>query len=246
MSGFKWITYAVGFTFLLLFLSIIFFLPFKGLLKELLSEETIFALKLSLVTASVSTAVVVILAIPTAYGLARLEFPLKGAIKILIDLPMFFPELLIGLLLLLLFSNLLKLQIAFTTTAVILAEIAVSLPFAVKILYTTFQGIDRRYELVARSLGYKPIEVFFKVSLPLAKGGVLASLLVAFARSFGAFGAVLIFAGGVYMKTETLPVGIFLNISYGNLERATLMGFLLMAVSLITLILFEALTQKRD
>ncbi len=241
----KALPYAVGITFFFLFGSILLFLPYGDFLKELLSEEFLYALRLTIFTALVSTAVVMSVSIPTAYGLARSDFPLKGLIKVLIDLPMFFPELLMGLLLLLFFSNLLKVQIAFTTAAVVLAEIFVSLPFAVKILYTTFVGIDKRYELVARSLGYKPIEVFFKVVLPMAKDGLLAALVVAFARSFGAFGAVLIFAGGVYMKTETLPVGIFLNISYGNIERASLMGFLLMVVSFLTLFTFERLTSRR-
>ncbi len=238
---------AVGFLFFLLFASILFALP-KGenLFRELLEEEFLYAIFLTVGTSIVSTAVVMLLSIPTAYGLARLDFPLKNLVKLLVDLPLFFPELLLGLLLLLLFSDLLKVQIAFTTAAVVIAQIAVAFPFAVKVLYTAFSEIDPRYELVARSLGYRPVEVFFKVTLPMAKGGLLAALLVAFARSFGAFGAVLIFAGGVYMKTETLPVGIFLNISYGNIERAALMGFLLMAVSLITLLLFEKFTRFRQ
>ena len=245
MRRLKFLIHTEGLLLVLLFGSILFSLPYGDLLKELLSAEFLYALRLTVLTALISTAVVMVFAIPTAYGLARFEFPLKGFIKILIDLPMFFPELLMGLLLLLFFSNLLKVNIAFTTTAVVLAEIAVSFPFAVKVLYTTFSGIDKRYELVARSLGYRPLEVFFKVTLPMAKEGLLASLIVAFARSFGAFGAVLIFAGGVYMKTETLPVGIFLNISYGNIERASLMGFLLMAVSFLTLFTFERFTSRR-
>jgi len=104
--------------------------------------------------------------------------------------------------------------------------------------------VDYRLESVARSLGYRPAETFFKVTLPLAKVGLLSAVVVAFARSFGAFGAVLVFAGGVYMKTETLPVGIFLNISYVNLERATVMGLILMLVSLLCLILFETFAGK--
>ena len=242
----KTLLLAVGLLFLLLFVSILFALPEgENLLRELLSEEFLYAIFLTVGTSIVSTAVVMLLAVPTAYGLVRLDFPLKSLVKLLVDLPLFFPELLLGLLLLLLFSNLLKLQIAFTAGAVVLAQIAVAFPFAVKVLHTAFTEIDHRYELVARSLGYRPFEVFFKVTLPMAKGGLLAALLVAFARSFGAFGAVLIFAGGVYMKTETLPVGIFLNISYGNIERAALMGLLLMAVSLMTLLIFEWSTARK-
>lgn len=247
------ITYFVGFLFLLAFLSLFLSIEPSKVFKEFFSKEVLFALKLTLETSIISTVVVMLLAVPTAYSLARFNTPLRGFLKILIDLPMFFPELLIGLLLLLLFSDTfggilksLNLQVVFTEKAVLLAEIFVSLPFAVKILYTTFSGIDKRYEMVARSLGYTPFETFLKVSLPMAKHGLISALVVAFARSFGAFGAVLVFAGGVYMKTETLPVGIFLNISYGNIERATVMGIVLMVVSLLTLVLFELCKPKGE
>ncbi len=247
------ITYGVGFLFFITFLSLFLSVNPLEVFKELFTREVGFALWLTLWTSLISTLVVMALAVPTAYGLARFEFPLKGILKILIDLPMFFPELLIGLLLLVLFSDTLSgvlktlnLQVVFTKKAVLLAEVFVSLPFAVKILYTTFLGIDKRYEFVARSLGYTPLETFFRVVLPMARHGLLSALVVAFARSFGAFGAVLVFAGGVYMKTETLPVGIFLNISYGNIERATVMGIVLMLVSFLTLVLFERLKPQGE
>jgi molybdate transport system permease protein len=250
---FATLTYLVGFLFLLAFLSLFLSIePSEGF-KEFFSAEVLFALKLTLWTSIVSTAIVMLLAIPTSYSFARFKFPFKDALKILIDLPMFFPELLIGLLLLLLFSDTfegffkkLHIQVVFTEKAILLAEIFVALPFAVKILYTTFLEIDKRYESVARSLGYTPFETFFKVSLPMAKHGLISALVVAFARSFGAFGAVLIFAGGVYMKTETLPIGIFLNISYGNLDRAIVMGIVLVLVSLLTLVIFEFFKPKTE
>ena len=233
---------AVGVFFTLLLASILFSLNWGNLLNHLLSEEVIYSVKLSLVTSLISTAVVVPLSVLTAYALARFNFPLKRFLKVVLDLPMFFPELLIGLLLLLSVGKIKG--IVFTPYAVVLAQICVSLPFVVKVLYTAFSQVDYRLESVARSLGYRPAETFFKVTLPLAKVGLLSAVVVAFARSFGAFGAVLVFAGGVYMKTETLPVGIFLNISYGNLERATVMGLILMLVSLLCLILFETLAGK--
>ncbi|RTZ60623.1 MAG: molybdate ABC transporter permease subunit [Gammaproteobacteria bacterium] len=233
---------AVGFFFTLLLASILFSVNWENFLDQLLSEEVIYSVKLSLVTSLVSTAVVLPLSVFTAYALVRFNFPLKRFLKVVLDLPMFFPELLIGLLLLLSLGRFKG--IVFTPYAVVLAQISVSLPFAVKVLYTSFSQVDYRLEMVARSLGYSFAETFLKVTLPIAKVGLLSALVVAFARSFGAFGAVLVFAGGVYMKTETLPVGIFLNISYGNLERATVMGLILMAVSLACLLLFETFAGK--
>ncbi len=240
--------YLLGFS---LFLSLaVFFLSLEPseFLKLLIDFEVLSALKLSVWTSLLSTLLVLVLAVPAAYALARYEFPLKRFAKVLIDLPMAFPELLVGFLLLVLFSNLLtplleklNFEVVFTPKAVLLAEIAVSLPFAVKVLYTAFTSVDLRLEVVARSLGYAPLEVFFKVSLPAARRGLAAAVAVTFARSFGAFGAVLVFAGGVRLKTETLPVGIFLNISYGELEKAIAMGLVLIAVSLGVLLLLEYL-----
>ena len=246
---FLFISYLVGFILLLLFLDFVAYYPPKVLIEEFLTEEVLHALFLSFWTAMVSTAVSLLIALPLGYSLARYKFPLRGFISILIDLPMFFPELLTGFLLLVLFSNLLsfaKDTFVFTPYGVVLAEISVSLPFAVKVLYSSFSQIDKRYEFVARSLGYTPFEVFLKVTLPMAKVGLISSVVVSFARSFGAFGAVLIFAGGVYMKTETLPVGIFLNISYGNIKRAVAMGLILLLFSLLTLLVFEFLKPKAE
>jgi len=237
-------TYLVGVLFLTSFLSFVFSISPQKLVSEFLSPEVLFALKLTLLTATVSTLVVLPLGVILGYSLARFEFPFKKLLKVTVDLPMAFPELLVGFLLLMLFSGLLKpftefFNPIFSPSGVILAETAVSLPFVSRILYTTFKQIDPRYEMVARSLGYSWREAFLKVSLPMARGGLISATVVGFARSFGAFGAVLIFGGGVYMKTETLPVGIFLNISYGNLDRAIAMGTVLMLVSFATVWIIE-------
>jgi len=244
-------TYLVGTFFLLTFLSFVFSISPQKLVKEFFSQEGLFALKFTLVTALIATFITLPLAVILGYSLARFQFPFKKLLKVTVDLPMAFPELLTGFLLLIMFSGLLKPLTAifnpvFSPSGVVLAEIAVSLPFASRIVYTTFKQIDKRYEMVARSLGYSFAETFLKVSLPMAKGGLISATVVTFARSFGAFGAVLILGGGVYMKTETLPVGIFLNISYGNLDRAVAMGVVLMAVSFITVWLIELFQKEGE
>ncbi len=241
--------YLLGGFLLISFLGFILSVSPKVLLRELLSDEVLFAVKLTLTTSSVATLIVVPLSVVVAYSLARFEYPLLRLVKVVVDLPMAFPELLVGFLLLVLFSDLLDpvlgdLSPVFTPAGVVIAQMAVALPFAVRVLYTGFVQLDPRYEMVARSLGYGPFETFLKVSLPMVKAALLSALVVAFARSFGAFGAVLIFGGGVHMKTETLPVGIYLNLSYGNLERAVAMGALLMAVSFLTVLLLELFQKK--
>ncbi len=247
------ISYAVLSVLLVSLLKFLLFIPPSEFLKELSDPEVSFAVKLSLVTGFISTAVVMLFSLPVAYALARYSFPLRRVLSLLLDLPIAFPEILVGLLLLTLFSgfpqrllNLLGLEINFSPLGVVIAQIAVAFPYTVKILFTALERLDPRYEQVARSLGYTPFETFLKVVIPMLKGALVAAATVAFARAFGAFGAVLIFAGGVRMKTETLPIGVFLNLSYGDLNKAIAMGGILIAVAFLTIVVVELLSPKEN
>ncbi len=92
---------------------------------------------------------------------------------------------------------------------------------------------------MSRSLGYSQWETFCRVSVPLARSGLLAATIIAFARSIGTFGTVLILAGGSYMKTEILPITLYLNVSYGNMSMAITSGIVLVAVSFLAILVFE-------
>jgi molybdate transport system permease protein len=188
-----------------------------------------------------------LLSIPIGYALSRHSFPGKSIIKSILDLPMAFPELVLGLALLLLFGQSFigktledfGIKIVFTKLGIVVAQFFTALPYAVRVIYSTFEEINPRYELVSRSLGYGELETFFNVSLPLAKNGLFASTIITFARCMGAFGAVLILAGGSYMNTEILPITLYLNISYGNLGMAITSGILLIVISFIAILVFE-------
>jgi molybdate transport system permease protein len=235
---------------MLLVLSIasLFFVPdLADVWENLWSEEMRFSLKLSLFTGVISTLLVMLLALPIGYALSRFNFPLKGFVKTILDLPVAFPELVLGLCLLLLFGNtfigdILKkigLNFVFTKQGIVVAQFFTALPYASRIMKSTFDYINPRLEFVSRSLGYSQMETFFNVSLPLAKNGVLASTVISFARCIGTFGTVLILAGGTYMKTEVLPMTLYLNISYGNMGMALTSGILLTVVSFIAIYFFE-------
>ena len=237
------------FTFLL-FLAIasLFLVPNPSeILSALKTEEMIYSLKLSILTSSISTFLVMLLSIPIGYALSRHSFPGKSIVKSILDLPMAFPELVLGLALLLLFGQSFigkslesfGIKIVFTKLGIVVAQFFTALPYAVRVIYSTFEEINPRYELVSRSLGYGELETFFNVSLPLAKNGLLASTIITFARCMGAFGAVLILAGGSYMNTEILPITLYLNISYGNLGMAITSGILLIVISFIAILVFE-------
>lgn len=220
---------------------------FKDVWQNLWCEEMRYSLKLSMVTGIISTVIVMIFALPIGYTLSRFEFFGKGFTKTIIDLPVAFPELVLGLCLLLLFGNsfvgtfleFIGLKFVFTKQGVVAAQVFTSLPYASRIMKSTFDYINPRLEFVSRSLGYSMFQTFIRVSLPLAKNGILASTVISFARCIGTFGTVLILAGGSYMKTEVLPVTLYLNISYGNMGMALTSGIVLMAVSFIAIYIFE-------
>lgn len=213
----------------------------------LLSEEMLFSLKLTLWTSLLSTFLVLIVSVPTGYSLSRIDFFGKSMVKAVIDLPIAFPELVLGLCLLLLFGNTeirrilgaAGLDFVFTKQGVVIAQFFTALPYAVRIIKSTFDYIDPRLEFVSRSLGYSMFETFIRVSLPLSKSGLLAATIIAFARSIGTFGTVLILAGGSYMQTEILPITLYLNVSYGNMPMAITSGIVLVVVSFIAILFFE-------
>jgi len=236
--------------FIFLAVATLFFVPsLHEIVEALKSRELLFSLKLSIVTSITATFFVILLGVPIGYALSRFDFPGKSAVKSILDLPMAFPELVLGLALLLLFGNTVigrwlsyvGINVVFTKLGIVVAQFFTALPFTVRVIYTTFEGISPRYELVARSLGYSEFETFRKVTLPMARDGLFASAIISFARSMGAFGAVLILAGGSYMKTETLPITLYLNLSYGNLGMAITSGMVLVVVSFVAILIFERL-----
>jgi len=214
---------------------------------NLFSAEMVFSLKLSLWTGAISAILVMLFALPVGYTLSRFEFWGKGLVKAVVDLPVAFPELVLGLCLLLVFGNTfigkilnsLGVNFVFTKAGVVAAQFFTALPYAIRIMKSTFDYINPRMEFVSRSLGYSRCETFLNVSIPLAKNGIMAASVISFARCIGTFGTVLILAGGSFMQTETLPITLYLNISYGNMGMALTSGILLVVVSFVAIFIFE-------
>jgi molybdate transport system permease protein len=165
---------------------------------------------------------------------------------------MAFPEIVLGIALLMIFGNRflgnildgLGIQVIFTTTGIIIAQFFVALPYAVRILYSTFNYVNPRYEFVSRSLGYGEFETLINITLPLAKGGIFASSVVSLARCIGTFAAVLLVGGGTYLKTETLPITIYYNLSLGNIDTAITAGILLVLISFVAIFVLERYAQE--
>ncbi|MGB8453890.1 MAG: ABC transporter permease [Anaerocolumna sp.] len=215
------------------------------------SREVIFAIRLSLYTASVSTVICIILAVPTAYALTKTNMPLKRFSQILLELPLSLPYLVLGLSLLLIFSSdygkwlrSIGFKVVFSKKGIIMAHILVNLPFVIRIVKNAFQEVDVRLELMARILGATKAQSFWTVTLPLSKNTVIGVVILAWSRALGEFGATLMLVGTTRMKTETLPASIYLNIATGDMGAAMASAVILLFISAISLLLTNALDKK--
>lgn len=250
-SKFEWLFIVITAIITLLFFVVIFSMflipTFDGFIKSLTSSQMLFAIGLTLSTSSVSALLVVLSCIPMAYTLSRYHFKLKWLFKIILDMPMAFPEIVIGIALLMFLGNYgigqyldaLGIKLVFNSIAIIIAQYFVALPYAIKMLYSTFDYIDTRYEFVSRSLGYSESDTFFNITLPLAKQGLFATIIITIARCIGTFAAVLFVGGGILMKTETLAIAMYLNLSTGDIDMAITAGILLVIISFITIAVME-------
>ncbi|QCQ93024.1 ABC transporter permease [Rhodococcus sp. SGAir0479] len=184
------------------------------------SESSLAALALSVKTASVSTLLCLLLGVPMALVSARCTFPGLAALRALVLLPLVLPPVVGGLALLYTFGRhgligrhleVAGIHIAFSTTAVVLAQTFVALPFLVISLEGALRTAGRRYEAVAATLGARPTTVLRRVTVPLVLPGLISGAVLAFARALGEFGATLTFAGSLQGVTRTLPLEIYLQ-----------------------------------
>ena len=219
----------------------------EALLESLLSSEILFAIRLSLITSVTSTLICIIVSVPAAYALARYNFRGKNILNTVLDMPLALPPLVAGVGLLILFGttsfgNALAeagIKFVFTPQGIILAQFFVNMPFMFRVLRSTFQGINPRYEYVAYTLGSSETEAFWRVTLPMSKNGLMAGSIITWCRGIGEFGAALMVAGATRMQTETLPISLYLNMSCGELPLAIAAATILIVISLVSLFIFE-------
>ncbi|WP_425003884.1 ABC transporter permease [Mycolicibacterium sp. S3B2] len=203
------------------------------------SESSRAALLLSLRTATASTAVCIVLGVPMALALSRGGFPGRPVLRALVLLPLVLPPVVGGIALLYTFGRqgligqyleVLRVQIAFSTTAVIVAQAFVSLPFLVVSLEGALRSAGTGYEQVAATLGARPTTVLRTVTMPLVLPGLVSGAVLAFARSLGEFGATLTFAGSLQGVTRTLPLEIYLQ-RETDADAAVALSLLLIVVA---------------
>jgi len=220
-----------------------------GSFREALGTPAILAaMKLSLITSGASLLLVVLFAVPVGYALSRYRFPCHVVVETLVDLPIVLPPLVIGVSLLVFFNTPvgrfiegLGLRFVYTVPGIILCQFLVSASYGIRAASAAFGSVDRRLEQVALTLGCTQGGAFRRVSLPLARSGIVAGAIMAWARAVGVFGPLMIFAGSVRFKTEVMPTTIFLELSIGRIEVALAVALVMTLMATIALIAIHAL-----
>jgi molybdate transport system permease protein len=248
---FLWALAILGGGYLVLILAMVganfLFLTGEGL-DGLASPEIRFAIWFSLVTSSVSALVSTLIAVPIGYLMSRTRFFGKRLVDAILDIPIVLPPLVIGLSLLILFQTRLGrafedhvFPVTYHRVSVVVAQVAVAAAFAVRAMKIAFDQITPRSEQVAMTLGCTRAQAFFRVVLPEARRGILAAFAIAWARSFGEFGPVLVFAGATRGKTEVLSTTVFLELSVGRLNAAVAVSLFMVVVAMGVLLVLRFL-----
>jgi molybdate transport system permease protein len=201
-----------------------------------------YSIWLSMLSCTLSALFSLLVAVPMGYLLSRFRFRGRQLLDAILDIPIVLPPLVVGLSLLILFQfapSSWARTIVYQVPAVILAQFAVACAFAVRTMKATFDHIDPRCEQVAISLGCSRFQAFGSVVLPEADRGMMTAFTLAWARSLGEFGPLLIFAGATRMKTEVLSTSVFLEMNVGNVSAAVAVSMIMVAAAVVVLILMR-------
>ncbi len=219
------------------------FTSLSDIVRAIASAEIRYALRLSLLSCTLTSLLCLWIAIPAGYVLSRYRFPGRNLVDAVLDIPIVLPPLVLGLALLILFNNTLLgraveriMPVTFAVPSVVLAQFSVACAFAVRTMRVTFDQIDPRNERVALTLGCSRWQAFWMVAMPEARRGIFTAATLAWARSLGEFGPILVFSGATRMRTEVLPTSVFLELSTGNIEAAAAVSLMMVVTALVVLV----------
>jgi len=235
-------------------LALLFYSSPAELRANLARPEVRQAIGLSLRTSASATLAAVVLGLPVAYLLARREFRGRLLLDNLIDLPIVLPPAVAGLALLLVFGRRgwlgaplddLGVRVTFTQVAVVIAQTFIAVSLFIRAATIGFAAVEPELEDGAAIDGAGPGQVFWRISLPLARRGVLSGVALAWARALGEFGATIIFAGNFPGRTQTMPLAIYLGFEL-ELEVAVVLSVILIGCSFVVLLLIKLLLGRGD
>jgi molybdate transport system permease protein len=221
--------------------------------NNITSSLVLDSLRLSAITSTVTLAVAIMVGTPLAYLLARREFPGKMIVDLLLDLPIVLPPTVAGVALLVALGrrgvigrhlDAAGVDIAFTTMAVVLAQLFVSAPFYIRTAKAGFESVQPVYEGVASTLGASPLRTFVRVTLPLAWPSLVAGAILCWARALSELGATLIFAGNMRGETQTMPLAIISSFESGqSIDVPIALSVILVAAAAVLLVLLRVLAR---
>jgi molybdate transport system permease protein len=212
-----------------------------------MSVEAVSALGLSIRVAIVATVLNALIGIPVAYLLARRTFRGRALVDLLVTLPLVLPPTVTGYYLIVLLGRRGWLgapvyaftgwSVAFTWYAAVIAATVMALPLLVRTARAAIESVDRELEKAAFTLGRSEWRTALEVTLPLARNGIIAGLVLAFARALGEFGATLMLAGNIPGKTTTVPLAIYTAVQTGEMGEAVVLVLALTTLSCLVLVL---------
>ncbi len=213
------------------------------------------SLKLSLLVVSIATLIVGVLGLAFAFLLAKRNFRGKELLDAVLTMPLVLPPTVTGYYLIVLLGrrgllgsfiyDLTGWTLVFTWQGAVVAAVVVALPLMIKASRASIESVNPQYEIASYTLGRSELETFFRITLPLARRGILAGLILSFARALGEFGATLMIAGNIQGKTQTMPLAIYEAVASGNDRQAQVLAVMLTAISILAVYLTNKISRSQ-
>lgn len=251
-NTFSILTYLQLLIYTVLTFSLFYFIDANTFLETIKSERVLYSLKLSLITATIVMIISVSISIPSGYVLSRFEIPFKNLIDAVLELPLIVSPAALGAMILIFFNtptgDYLKnsgFDVTFTITGIIVAQFVSTVGIATRLIKTTFDAIPKRLEDVAKTLGATPFKAFKTIALPLAGNGILSTAILIWAKALGEFGATITVAGSMSMKTETLPIAIFMRLASADLKGSVVLITIILTIGILAILSIKIFTKKQ-
>ncbi|MEL7157677.1 MAG: ABC transporter permease [Actinomycetota bacterium] len=222
-------------------LALLLDVPWRAIGSLLLTPETVTAIRVSLVVSLSATVASLLIGVPTAFVLARHDFPGKSLVRTVVTVPLVLPPVVTGVALLSgfgrrgLLGSTVGWGLSNSTVGAVLAATLVAMPFLILSVEGALRSADPRHERTAASLGAGPFARWWQISLPLARPSILAGAVLAWARAMGEFGATITFAGNIQGVSRTLPLEVSIAL-LSDPDRAVALSLMMLAISLVVLV----------
>jgi molybdate transport system permease protein len=223
-----------------------------GPLQALGQRDVQSAMKLSLMTATLSALIALTIAIPSAYVLARSRRRWMKIVDAILDIPLVLSPVVIGISLILLFRTSPGkwfeqhfTRVIFEVPGIIIAQTVLALAMQIRVLKAAFEDVNPKLEQVARTLGCSPWGAFWRVTLPMARSGIIAAFVLGWSRALGDFGATVTIAGAMPNKTETMPVAVYMNLASVQIGKALGLSIMLFVIAFIVLFLVRVVAERK-